>query len=462
MDTHTPPRNRSQKLGIGGLALLACIAVALCGLIGSPRAAHAAVGDYGTLEDGTYIISSYSASTQGYSKSWDIADASKDNGALVQSYTTHKGSNQRWRITTDSNGYSTIVNEPSGKALDVPWATAANGKQLQIYDNHGGIGQKWKIIECSDGYFKIVSAVDESYVIDLANSSTANGAAIQLYQDHGGYGQRWTFEKTADPEYIEAGSFQDPKYSWSPAFEAVKLEDLGQAAPLNIKSSVTTIDNNIYTNVLGHLYEYDYEMDDLTGQAMRFTDAAYSDGTKLDLVAYIKNYEKSFYNCGMLNYFVTALSQDEMAGPNSQLDPSTRAGAPVLEWCGFNDIDIEFKFVIAGTNTPYPVTGHFSFSDLDNGESCIIDNEDGEMRLLISEGNTHLTAYGNMITAKLGECSEDVGIEACTMTVLLDEVSTFQVRGYMNPYHVALYCLDSSTLVNFTPDSPTKSATITG
>ena len=171
--------------------------MALCGLAFSPRAAHAAVGDYGTLEDGTYVISSYYASTQGYSRSWDILDGGKSDGTKVISYSTHSAGNQRWRITTDSDGYSTIVNAQSGKALDVPWATAANGTQLQVYKNHGGIGQKWKIVERSTGY-KVVSAIDESYVIDLSWVSTDNGAAIQLYQDHGGLGQRWTFERCAE------------------------------------------------------------------------------------------------------------------------------------------------------------------------------------------------------------------------------------------------------------------------
>ena len=198
METHTPPlRSRSQKLGIGGLALLACIAVALIGLVCSPRAAHAAVGDYGTLEDGTYVISSYSASTQGYSRLWDVYNAGKSDGTKVVSYHSDGTGAQRWRITTDSDGYSTIVNAQSGKALDVPGGTVANGKQLQIYTSNGSKAQKWKIIERSSAY-KIVSAVDESYVIDLNSASTDDFTAIQLYQDNSTSAQRWTFEKVAE------------------------------------------------------------------------------------------------------------------------------------------------------------------------------------------------------------------------------------------------------------------------
>ena len=198
MDTHTPPRNRSQKLGIGGLALLACIAVALCGLAFSPRAAHAAVGDYGTLEDGTYVISSYYASTQGYSKSWGIANGSKDNGALVQSFSTHSGGNQRWRITTDSDGYSTIVNAVSGKALALPGGKITDLEQVCIWESNGSKAQKWKITEEEHGY-KIASALDEGAVIDLGYFSTDDGAKLIIVGGDGlGANQQWTFERCTE------------------------------------------------------------------------------------------------------------------------------------------------------------------------------------------------------------------------------------------------------------------------
>ena len=196
MDTHTPPRNRSQKLGIGGLALLACIAVVLCGLVCSPRAAHAAVGDYGTLEDGTYTVTS----TLNAWMNWDVAYGSTSNEAKVQSFHHNGNANQVWKITTDSDGYSTIINVNSGKALDVPDGTAANGKQLQQYTPNGTDSQKWKIIERSTGY-KIVSALDESYCIDLADgsySSRDDRTAIQLFQDNSTKAQRWNIDKVAD------------------------------------------------------------------------------------------------------------------------------------------------------------------------------------------------------------------------------------------------------------------------
>ena len=205
MNAYTPPRNKDQKLGIGGLALLACLAIALCGLISSPRTAHAAVGDYGTLEDGTYTISSKVSS-------WmcvEVAGGSTSNTAKVQSYKSNGTAAQVWKITTDSDGYSTIINVKSGKALDVPDGTAANGKQLQQYTPNGTEAQKWKIIENSDGYFKIVSALDESLAIDLAYASTANGTAVWLSNYPAMNAQSWAFTNISVKNYTEMPFYTD-------------------------------------------------------------------------------------------------------------------------------------------------------------------------------------------------------------------------------------------------------------
>ena len=155
-----------------------------------------------------------------------MTDGSTSNNAKIQNY-QHNGTDaQFWKITTDSDGYSTIINVKSGKALDVPGGTVANGKQLEQYTPNGSKAQKWKIIERSNAY-KIVSAVDESYCIDLANGSTDNGAAIQLYQDNSTSAQRWTFTNitvknyTAMPFYTDAQLAAQPKWTSSSTVTAV-------------------------------------------------------------------------------------------------------------------------------------------------------------------------------------------------------------------------------------------------
>lgn len=265
------------------------------------------------------------------------------------------------------------------------------------------------------------------------------------------------------PSYVETGAFQDPKYSWAMAFESVEIEDAGAGVPLFIHSQIGTQDGNTYSNVLSHIY-YDYEeLQALEHNAVRFKNATYPDGTKVDMVATIRDYYRDFrsnytYPEHPYNYFIAALSEDNLAGSNPQLDASTKDGAPVFEWCGFKYIDFELKFVEAGTDTPFPVTGHFSFSDVDYGESFQID---GVTELLVAEGNDHLSLEGDLITSDL-RGNEEVGLLNCTVTAILDNVSTFRLKAYQNPWKSGLYCLDSTTLINFTPDSPEKTVSIQG
>ena len=153
------------------------------------------MGDYGTLEDGTYTVSAYLSSWM----CWDVPARSTANNVKIQSYHHNGTGAQVWKITTDSDGYSTIINANSGKALDIEGGTVALRKQLQQYTPNGTKAQKWKIVERSTGY-KICSAVDESYVIDLADYSTADNAAIQLFSDNSASAtaQRWHIDKVAD------------------------------------------------------------------------------------------------------------------------------------------------------------------------------------------------------------------------------------------------------------------------
>ena len=128
---------------------------------------------------------------------WDIADAGTSNGAKLCRYHYTGEASQTWNITTDSDGYSTIINAYSGKALDVQGGTVSDAKQLQQYTPNGSKAQKWRFKE-SDGGYRVVSALDETYAIKLSGTVAVDGAAITLFTDQGGRNQRWNFEKVAD------------------------------------------------------------------------------------------------------------------------------------------------------------------------------------------------------------------------------------------------------------------------
>ncbi|HJA01653.1 MAG TPA: RICIN domain-containing protein, partial [Candidatus Collinsella stercoripullorum] len=69
----------------------------------------------GALPDGTYAV----VAGVGSRKVLDVASGSKSDGANVQIYASNATSAQRWRVSHDGDGYVTLVNVGSGKALDV-------------------------------------------------------------------------------------------------------------------------------------------------------------------------------------------------------------------------------------------------------------------------------------------------------------------------------------------------------
>ena len=263
------------------------------------------------------------------------------------------------------------------------------------------------------------------------------------------------------PEWIDSNDFQDQKYAWMMQFEGVQVENVGARYPLSIHDSITTQDDNTYKNVLSHKYPNSGELDALEGNAFRFTSATYSDGTAVDLIVTVQDFVKDFrsdytYPQYPYNYFVAALSDDNLRGTNPQIAKTTKPGAPLIEWTGFKYIDFGFEFVYAGTQTPFPVSGHFSLSDLDWGERVSFGQVD---KVLILKGNKFVHVEYDEMVAELGERDN---LADSTVTVLLDNVSSFSMRAYQNPWKSGLYCLDSTTNVNIVPDNPTKTVVIRG
>lgn len=263
------------------------------------------------------------------------------------------------------------------------------------------------------------------------------------------------------PERVGSEEFQAQRFLWTMAFQDVVVEDVGAAYPLFVHDSITTQDDNTYTNVVSHKYPNAGELVALEGNCMRFRGAAYKDGTMIDMLASIEGYAKDFrdgytYPEHPYNYFIAALSQDNLAGTEPQISEDTKNGAPLFEWAGFKYIDFRFRFVLEGTNTPFPVTGHFSLSDLDWGERVSF----GQVgRVLVLKDNRFVKVERDEMVADLGE-RDNIGDS--TVTVLLDDVSDFSMRAYQNPWKSALYCLDSTTNVNIVPDDPEKTVLIRG
>ena len=141
-------------------------------------------GNGGIVSGATYKIINRNSG-----KLLDVYEGLTTDGADVIQWFDNGGSNQRWVITSTSNGY-TIKCVKSGKLLDVYEASTANGtKVIQWFDN-GGSNQRWDIVDLGNGYYKIINR-NSGKALDVSENRTDNGASVIQWTYHGGYNQQW-------------------------------------------------------------------------------------------------------------------------------------------------------------------------------------------------------------------------------------------------------------------------------
>ncbi|MDN3241230.1 polysaccharide deacetylase family protein [Glycomyces tritici] len=108
----------------------------------------------------------------------DVPGGNAANGAKVQLYTCHEGSNQQFTYTAAQEL------RVLGKCLET--TSGSNGTQVQINACANTSGQKWTF--GSDGTIR--SAGYANACLDVYSSS--DGAPVQLYSCWGGDNQKWT------------------------------------------------------------------------------------------------------------------------------------------------------------------------------------------------------------------------------------------------------------------------------
>ena len=84
-----------------------------------------------TIADGEYEICSAKNNSYGF----DVYGGSTSSGANIQLYTRNGSEAQTFKIKNDSNGYVTITNVKSGKALDLYGGTVKNSQNIWQYSS---------------------------------------------------------------------------------------------------------------------------------------------------------------------------------------------------------------------------------------------------------------------------------------------------------------------------------------
>ena len=143
----------------------------------------------GTVEEsGTYFI----ANAGNRNFVLDVNGKSLDNNANVHLWRTlGYGGNQMWQFKKVGNeGYYSIINVNSGKALDVTDALTANGSNVAQFDPNSTAAQLWKPVDNGDGTYTFISKCS-GRAMDLKDAKLANGQNIQIYDSNGTNAQKW-------------------------------------------------------------------------------------------------------------------------------------------------------------------------------------------------------------------------------------------------------------------------------
>jgi len=138
--------------------------------------------------DGYYTITNKNSG-----KAVDVANGSTADGANIQQYQSNGSDAQLWKLEPAGNGYYYIFSRRSGKVLDVKDGSTADSANVQQYQYNGSDAQKWKLEEAGDTYYYLISK-RSGKALDVANSNTADGANVQQYSRNGTATQQWKFE----------------------------------------------------------------------------------------------------------------------------------------------------------------------------------------------------------------------------------------------------------------------------
>lgn len=148
-----------------------------------------AAANAGVLKDGTYLINSSLAND----KVLDVANASLENAANVQLYTSNMTKAQQWTVSHDAMGYITFTNVGSEKVLDVASGNILPGTNVRQYASNESRAQKWIALPNEDGTFRIKSALGNDIVLDISKASASNKANVQTYTSNGTIAQKFNF-----------------------------------------------------------------------------------------------------------------------------------------------------------------------------------------------------------------------------------------------------------------------------
>lgn len=196
--------------------------------------------EYRPVADGTYVISSYSAS--------DKAATEKSGNIQLETFVNDDA--QKYEVSYVGNGYYKIILKNDGRAVEVENGSAANKANVQLYKWNGTDAQLWKFVDAKNGSYYIKSKLGTT--MDLPSAKTASGTNIQTYAMNGTNAQKWVLDK--NKAVMENAEIKEDTY--------ILLNPSGLNQALDVKSASKSNGANVQT----------YELNNTSAQHFKITE----------------------------------------------------------------------------------------------------------------------------------------------------------------------------------------------
>ena len=127
----------------------------------------------------------------------DVENSSQENGANIRQWEDNGADAQRWKIKKNDDGTYNFIAKCSGKALDVNGGIFEEGRNVQQWDYINSDAQKFKLEKTDflpDGIVSIKKAANYNISLDINDTSSKDGENVQIWQTNGSLAQRfWVY-----------------------------------------------------------------------------------------------------------------------------------------------------------------------------------------------------------------------------------------------------------------------------
>ncbi|KKK04815.1 RICIN domain-containing protein [Micromonospora sp. HK10] len=124
-----------------------------------------------------------------YGLAMDV-DHSGGNGAAVQLYGDHGGSNQIWFQEASTEG-GQYLHPGYNRWLCLGRTGNGSGSRVQVQDCNGTVNQRWSIPRYSGQSYRLQAANDGGVCVDVPSSTFTQGQDLQMWGCNGSSAQSW-------------------------------------------------------------------------------------------------------------------------------------------------------------------------------------------------------------------------------------------------------------------------------